>query len=91
MMMHGIPLIGLDSVGIGDMINSGYNGYKVHIENETLPISENVLLVDQLGDYIIRVLQNSELQQELGKSSRVIYLNQYDEVRMTKKTLEIYN
>lgn len=91
MMMHGIPLIGLDSVGVGEMIKSGYNGYKVHIDDEILPVSENTLLVEQLGDYIIEVLQNSELRRELGKNSRVIYLNQYDEVRMKNRTLEIYN
>lgn len=91
MMMHGIPLIGFDSAGIGEMIKSAYNGYKVHIGDEILPVSENTLLFEQLGDYIIKVLQNSDLQRELGKNSRMIYLNQYDEVRMKKKILEVYD
>lgn len=91
MMMHGIPLIGFDVIGVGEMIKSGYNGYKVHIGDEVLPVSENTLLVEQLGDYIIKVLQNGKLRRELGKKSREAYLNRYDEVRMKNKLLEVYH
>ena len=91
MMMHGIPLIGFDVIGVGEMIKSGYNGYKVHIGDEVLPVSENTLLVEQLGDYIIKVLENDKLRRELGKNSREAYLNRYDEVRMKNKLLEVYH
>lgn len=73
------------------MIKSGYNGYKVHIGDEVLPVSENTLLVEQLGDYIIKVLENDKLRRELGKNSREAYLNRYDEVRMKNKLSEVYH
>ena len=91
MMMHGIPLIGFDVIGVGEMIKSGYNGYKVHIDDKILPISENTLLVEQLGNCIIKVLQNGKLRRELGKNSREAYLNRYDEARMKNKILEVYH
>lgn len=91
MMMHGIPLIGLDSVGVGEMIKSGYNGYKVHIDDDISPVSENSILVEQLGNHIIKVLQNSGLRQELGKNSRMNYQKEYGEIKMRNRILEAYN
>ena len=90
MMMHGIPLIELDVIGVGKMIKSGYNGYKVSIDDKILPVFENTLLVEQLGNCIIKVLENGKLRRELGKNSREVYLNQYNEVRMKNKILEVY-
>lgn len=90
MMMHGIPLIGFDSIGIGEMIESGYNGYKVHVEQEFLPASEQSSLIRQLGDRLIEILHNSELRQKLRKNSRAVYESQYRGIKMKHKILGIY-
>lgn len=91
MMMHGIPLVGIDSAGIGEMIESGYNGYKVCGEQDSLSsISKQNLQIEQLGKYISEILQNDELRQRLSENSRIVYRSRYKDTKMRNKMLEVY-
>ncbi|WP_303010559.1 TIGR04157 family glycosyltransferase [uncultured Bacteroides sp.] len=91
MMMHGIPLVGIDSAGIGEMIESGYNGYKVCGEQEPLSAtSEQNLQIEQLGKRTLEILQDDELRQKLSANSRVVYRNRYKDIKMKNKILEVY-
>lgn len=91
MMMHGIPLVGIDSAGIGEMIESGYNGYKVCGEQDSLSsISKQNLQIEQLGKHISEILQNDELRQRLSENSRIVYCSRYKDTQMKNKILEVY-
>lgn len=91
MMMHGIPLVGIDSAGIGEMIESGYNGYKVCGEQDSLSaVSEQNLQIEQLGKHISEILQNDELRQRLSENSRMVYHSRYKDIKMKNKILEVY-
>ncbi|WP_291592642.1 TIGR04157 family glycosyltransferase [Bacteroides sp.] len=91
MMMHGIPLVGIDSVGIGEMIESGYNGYKVCGEQESLSVtSEQNLQIEQLGMRTSEILQNDELRQRLSVNSRIVYCSRYKDTKMKNRILEVY-
>lgn len=91
MMMHGIPLVGIDSAGIGEMIESGYNGYKVCDEQEPLSAaSEQNLQIEQLGKRTLEILQDDELQQRLSENSRIVYRSRYKDIKMKNRILEVY-
>lgn len=91
MMMHGIPLVGIDSTGIGEMIESGYNGYKVCGEQEPLSAtSEQNLQIEQLGKRTLEILQDDELRQRLSENSRIVYRSRYKHTKMKNKILEVY-
>lgn len=91
MMMHGIPLVGIDSAGIGEMIESGYNGYKVCDEQESLSAaSEQNLQIEQLGKCTLEILQDDELRQRLSENSRIVYRSRYKDIKMKNRILEVY-
>lgn len=91
MMMHGIPLVGIDSAGIGEMIESGYNGYKVCTGQDSLSaISKQNLQIEQLGKRISEILKNDELRQRLSENSRIVYRSRYKDTQMKNKILEVY-
>lgn len=91
MMMHGIPLVGIDSAGIGEMIESGYNGYKVVGGQDSLSdVDRQSLLIKQLGERMLEILQNDGLRQKLSENSRMTYCSCYKDTLMRNKTLEVY-
>ena len=91
MMMHEIPLVGIDSAGIGEMIESGYNGYKVvGGQDSLLGLDGQNLLIKQLGKRMLEILQNNELQQKLSENSRMTYCNRYRDIQMKNKILDVY-
>lgn len=91
MMMYGVPLVGIDSAGIGEMIESGYNGYKVCGEQDSLSAtSEQNLQIEQLGKCILEILQNDEVRQRLSENGRMVYLSRYKDIKMKNKILEVY-
>lgn len=91
MMMHGIPLVGIDSAGIGEMIESGYNGYKVVGGQDSLSdVDRQSLLIKQFGERMLKILQNDELRQRLSENSRIVYRSRYKDAQMKNKYLEVY-
>lgn len=82
MLMHGIPLVGTDAMGISEMIEEGYK-IPLKIGGE-----EILLCTDKLSESILSTLANKGF---LGKRARYRFEKYYSLNTMRLKVTQLYN
>lgn len=82
MLMHGIPLVGTDAMGISEMIEEGY---KIPLKIGGEEIS---LCTDKLSDSILSALANKGF---FGKRARHRFEKYYSLNTMRLKVTQLYN
>lgn len=89
MMMHGLPIVATDSTGLAEMIKEGYNGYKVHVEED---IGQNqVFFIQKLALSLNKILTLSAEELEcMRRNSRERYLSRYTIKEMDEKMYKIW-
>lgn len=86
MMMHGLPIIASNSTGLDEMVQEGYNGYKIPtIENK----AEVSFDIDQCYRFLSRSLKD-ENSSSIRERCRTQYETIYSLEQMRKKMLSIY-
>ncbi|MFK2514409.1 TIGR04157 family glycosyltransferase [Bacteroides fragilis] len=82
MMMHGIPLVGTDAMGISEMIDKEY---QVPLNNN---IGEMALSTDKLSAFLLKALANKEF---LAKQSKSCFKTYYSLDTMRWEMIRLYN
>ena len=82
MMMHSIPLVGTDAMGISEMIDKEY---QVPLNNN---IGEMALSTDQLSAFLLKALANKEF---LAKQSKSCFKTYYSLDTMRQEMIRLYN
>ncbi|MDR1200096.1 MAG: glycosyltransferase [Tannerellaceae bacterium] len=88
MMMHGMPLIASTSTGLNEMIEEGYNGLHIPIEES---LDEQNINTTLLAEKIIYLLQNPEERKRMGVNSRRRYETLYTSEIMGREMLNVYH
>lgn len=86
MMMHCLPIIGTTSTGLDEMIESGINGYKIHIKELDNGIE---FPVSDLSSLLLKLLQLASLD-TYSRQSRNSYLYRYTDICMQDKLYKLY-
>jgi glycosyltransferase len=83
MMMHGLPLAATDSTGLSEMIEDGYNGYKIKLDYT----DSDVCFPEKEFSEILLKLLNAEIQSiaEIREQSREMYETRYSLEKMKQK------
>lgn len=87
MMMFGLPIISTTSTGLDEMIDAGYNGYKIAIKEEDNKISLS-------SEELLNLMQESLHFQSLSvlsDNARKRYSEKYCLTIMQYKVLDVYN
>ena len=79
-MMMGLPIIRSDTQGASEQVNHGVNGFLFKNEDS-----------NELKYYCMKLLKNENLRISMGKKSREIAINKFDENTMAQKTLQLYS
>lgn len=79
-MMMGVPTIRSNVEGAYDQICYGKNGFIFKNENS-----------EELSEYIIKLIDNSELRNEMGRESKNKAINEFSQKIMIDKLLDLYN
>lgn len=82
MMMHGIPVVGTDAMGISEMMEKEYQVPLIAKGNELL------LCADRLSEIMLKVMMTRE---HLGKQSRLRFEKQYSLSIMQSEIIQLYN
>lgn len=90
MMRHGLPVIGFDLSGMGELIWDKYNGTKISLKN--VPISQQRLeMIESLTTSIMRYLQDPSIIDTEGRNSRVLYENNFSLGAFSTRMSIFYN
>jgi len=76
----GLPLIATDAGGCRMIVHDGVNGYVVPAKNVTA-----------LAEAVGRLINDPDLRNRMGEASRQIAVKEFDETKIDKQFLEIYN
>lgn len=87
MMMHGLPLIASTSTGLNEMVEEGYNGLHIPIEERPDEAEIDTAL---LAEKIIYLLQNPTVRKQMGLNARKQYEKFYTSEMMGRKMLNLY-
>lgn len=87
MMMHGLPLIASTSTGLNEMVEEGYNGLHIPIEERPDEVEIDTAL---LAEKIIYLLQNPTVRKQMGLNARKQYEKFYTSEMMGRKMLNLY-
>lgn len=82
MMMHGIPVVGTDAMGISEMTEKEYQVPLIAKGNELS------LCADRLSEIMLKAMTNRE---HLGKQSRLRFEKQYSLSIMQSEIIQLYN
>lgn len=88
MMMFGVPMIVSDVDALSEMFEHEINALKIPLvfdEDFGLTLNE-----DKLADSIIRLMENQELREELGKNARENYYRNFTLEYMIENTINVY-
>lgn len=86
MMMHGLPIIASNSIGLDEIVQDGYNGYKISTIENKAKVSFDI---DQCYQLLSRSLKD-EHGSSMRKRSRARYETVYSLEQMKEKMLSIY-
>jgi len=78
-MCIGLPIVGVDALGIPEMVQNEKNGYIVPVDNP-----------EAMAEKTIALLENDDLRQEFSKMSRTLAV-EYGEEKNTETLEKIYN
>ncbi len=87
MMMHGLPLVGTTSTGLGEMIEQGKTGYAVAVRETAEEVTLDPTL---MAERVIYLLENESARKELGRGARERYEELYTLECMGEKMSEFY-
>lgn len=74
------PIIATNAVGCKEVVEDGYNGYLVPIKNS-----------EKLAEKILKLAQNKDLRDTMGKNGRIKAINEFDINVIVKKYLAVYD
>lgn len=86
MMMHSLPIIGTDSLGLDEMIIDGLNGYKVHLQEKNDCVS---FPIEELVAFLYNFIQLPSLD-KYAKQSRMLYSQRYTNESMKQNINQLY-
>jgi glycosyltransferase len=88
MMMHGLPVVGTNSTGLSEMIEDGYNGYKVELDYT----DSDVCFPEKEFSEMLLQLLNADIQliAKIREQSREMYETRYSLERMKQKMISFY-
>lgn len=75
MMMHSLPLIVTDVMGLDEMVDENINGFRIPMTNNAKGL---VPEMDKLKKCMIQLLENEELRLELSVGSRRLFEKKYN-------------
>lgn len=85
MMMYGLPIVSTDADGLGEMFAHNENALTVSLIEDGTQVD-----VEQMSLHFIRLLNDHNLRERLGKGARKRYLRQFRLEQMQEQTLAIY-
>lgn len=74
MMMHSLPLIVTDVMGLTEMVDEGMNGFRIPLLSGTKGVVPDM---DKLSTCMFNLLENEELRLRLSAGSRELYERKY--------------